>query len=112
METLSILRPFYIFYGHLLHFEVIWYISPVLEYFTKKNLATLFPQPLQDVTSSFCSRAQKNSTLAFYFLVLLAKFKTWDRCDVIILLTGAKKFDTRILFFGFIGEIQNLGPML
>jgi hypothetical protein len=35
---------------------------------------------LQDVTSSFCSRAHKNSTLAFYFLVLLAKFKTRDRC--------------------------------
>jgi hypothetical protein len=37
-----ILRPFDIFYGHLVYFVVIWYILPALACCTKKNLATLF----------------------------------------------------------------------
>jgi hypothetical protein len=40
MTIWYILRPLEIFYGHLLHFEVIWYISPVLVFWTEKNLAT------------------------------------------------------------------------
>jgi hypothetical protein len=43
MESLSILCPFDIFYGYLVYFVVIRYISPVLEYCTKKNLTTLVP---------------------------------------------------------------------
>jgi hypothetical protein len=41
MAIWSILRPLDIFYGHLVHFVVIWYISIVLVYCTRKNLATL-----------------------------------------------------------------------
>jgi hypothetical protein len=40
---LSIILPNGIFYGHLVHFVVIWYIFPVLIYCTDKNLATLCP---------------------------------------------------------------------
>jgi hypothetical protein len=36
-----ILRPFGLFYGHLVYFMVIWCIFPVLVHGTKKNLATL-----------------------------------------------------------------------
>jgi hypothetical protein len=39
--VLSILRQNSIFYGHLAHFAVIWYIFPVLVCCTKINLATL-----------------------------------------------------------------------
>jgi hypothetical protein len=36
------LQPFYILNGHLvILFFVIWYISPVLVYCTKKNIVTL-----------------------------------------------------------------------
>jgi hypothetical protein len=41
MTIWSILRPFGIFYGHLVYFAVIWYIFPVFVFCTKKNLATL-----------------------------------------------------------------------
>jgi hypothetical protein len=42
MDIGSILRPFDIFYDHLVYFVAIWYIfSPLLVYCTKKNLATL-----------------------------------------------------------------------
>jgi hypothetical protein len=41
----SILRPFCIFYDHWAFFVEIWYIYPVLVYFTKKNLATLVKNP-------------------------------------------------------------------
>jgi hypothetical protein len=44
-----------IFYGHLVYFTVIlvyfvaiWYIFPILEYCTKKNLATLLLTSLPD----------------------------------------------------------------
>jgi hypothetical protein len=37
----SILRPLEIFYGHLVNFVVIWYISPVSVFCANKNLATL-----------------------------------------------------------------------
>jgi hypothetical protein len=37
-----ILRPLEIFNGHLVYFVVIWYIFPILVFWTKKNLATLF----------------------------------------------------------------------
>jgi hypothetical protein len=37
----SILRPNGIFYGHLVHFVIIWYIIPILVCCTDKNLATL-----------------------------------------------------------------------
>jgi hypothetical protein len=39
--SLSILRPNAVFCGHSVHFEVIWYIFPVLVCCTEKNLATL-----------------------------------------------------------------------
>jgi hypothetical protein len=35
------LRPFGLFYGHLVYFMVIWHIFPVLVGCTKINLATL-----------------------------------------------------------------------
>jgi hypothetical protein len=41
MTIWSILRPIGIFYGHFVHFVVVWYIFPVLVCCTKKNLATL-----------------------------------------------------------------------
>jgi hypothetical protein len=41
MAILSILQSNVIFYGHLVHFVVIWYIIPILVYCTEKNLATL-----------------------------------------------------------------------
>jgi hypothetical protein len=48
MAIRSILRPFGLFYGHLVYLVAIWYILclfgaffPVLVSFTKKNLATL-----------------------------------------------------------------------
>jgi hypothetical protein len=44
MDTWSILRPFVIFYGHLVEFVVIWYIFHVLVFCTKINLATLRPR--------------------------------------------------------------------
>jgi hypothetical protein len=40
---LSILRPNGIFYGHLVHFVVIWYIFSRSGKFYRENLATLFP---------------------------------------------------------------------
>jgi hypothetical protein len=40
MAIRTILLPLGIFYGHLVHFVVIWNIFPVLVYCTKKNLAT------------------------------------------------------------------------
>jgi hypothetical protein len=43
MTIWSIIRPLEIFYGHLVYFVVIWYISPRLAFCTKKNLATLGP---------------------------------------------------------------------
>jgi uncharacterized Tic20 family protein len=43
MAIWSILLPFgTCICGHLVNFLVIWSIFPVLVYFTKKNLATLF----------------------------------------------------------------------
>jgi hypothetical protein len=39
MDVWSILRPFDIFYDHLVYFVEIWYIFP--RYGIKKNLATL-----------------------------------------------------------------------
>jgi hypothetical protein len=42
MAIWYILRPFGTFYGHLVHFMVIWYIVPVLFRCTKKHLATPF----------------------------------------------------------------------
>jgi hypothetical protein len=41
MDTWSILRSFVMFYGHLVEFAVIWCISHVLVFCTKKNMATL-----------------------------------------------------------------------
>jgi hypothetical protein len=41
MSISSILWPNGIFYGHLVHFVVIWYMFHVLVYCTEKNLATL-----------------------------------------------------------------------
>jgi hypothetical protein len=41
MTIWSILRPLKIFYGHLVHFLLIWYIFPILVSCTKNNLATL-----------------------------------------------------------------------
>jgi hypothetical protein len=41
MTIWSILRPLEMFYGLLVYFVVIWYIFPVLVFWTKKNLATL-----------------------------------------------------------------------
>jgi hypothetical protein len=38
----NILQTFGIFYDHLVHFVLIWYIFPVLESCTYKNLATLW----------------------------------------------------------------------
>jgi hypothetical protein len=51
---MSGLRPFGIFYSHLVCYEVIlvyvwgfvWYICPILVGFTKKNLATLVTCPV------------------------------------------------------------------
>jgi hypothetical protein len=37
----SILRPLQIFYGHMVYFVVIWYISPRFGILYQKNLATL-----------------------------------------------------------------------
>jgi hypothetical protein len=37
----TIFGPLEIVYGHLVYFVVIWYIFPVLVFWTKKNLATL-----------------------------------------------------------------------
>jgi hypothetical protein len=37
----DILQLFWIFYDHLVHFVLIWYLFPVLVSCTKKNLATL-----------------------------------------------------------------------
>jgi hypothetical protein len=53
-----ILRPFGIYYGHLVHLwpfgnlEAIWYISPEFWYMycVKKNLATLIPEAQQFFT--------------------------------------------------------------
>jgi hypothetical protein len=43
-SRLSVLRPFNIFCGNLVHFMVIGiHIFPVSVYCTKKNLATLLP---------------------------------------------------------------------
>jgi uncharacterized membrane protein (DUF485 family) len=39
-KALPILEKMDIFYGHLVHFVLIWYIFPVLVSWTKKNLAT------------------------------------------------------------------------
>jgi hypothetical protein len=41
----NILRTFGIFYGHLVHFVLIWYIFPFWVSWTKKNLATLALRP-------------------------------------------------------------------
>jgi hypothetical protein len=41
MAILFILLPNGMFHVHLVHFVVIWYISPVLVCCTEKNLATL-----------------------------------------------------------------------
>jgi hypothetical protein len=41
MTVCSILSPDGKFYGHFVHFVVIWYIFPVLVSCTEKNLATL-----------------------------------------------------------------------
>jgi hypothetical protein len=41
MAIWNILQTFGIFYGHLVHFAVIWYFFPVLVCCTEKNLATL-----------------------------------------------------------------------
>jgi hypothetical protein len=41
MAICSILKPFGIFYSHLVYFMVIWYIFAVLVSCSKKNLATL-----------------------------------------------------------------------
>jgi hypothetical protein len=41
MAIWNILQTIGIFYDHLVHFVLIWYISPVLVSCTKKNLATL-----------------------------------------------------------------------
>jgi hypothetical protein len=41
---LVFLLPIGILYGPNVYFVVIWYISPVLVYFTNKNLATLIHQ--------------------------------------------------------------------
>jgi hypothetical protein len=43
MAIWNILRTLGIFYDHLVHFMLIWYIFPVLVSCTKKNLAALFP---------------------------------------------------------------------
>jgi hypothetical protein len=42
MAIWNILKPFGIFYDHLVISWQIWYIFPVLVYCVKKNLATLF----------------------------------------------------------------------
>jgi hypothetical protein len=41
MAIWNILWRFGIFYDHLVHFVLIWYIFPVLVSCTKKNLATM-----------------------------------------------------------------------
>jgi hypothetical protein len=41
MAIWNILRTFGIFYDHLVHFVLIWYIFPTLVSWTDKNLATL-----------------------------------------------------------------------
>jgi hypothetical protein len=38
---MTILQALEVFYGHLVYFVVIWYISPRFGMCTKKNLATL-----------------------------------------------------------------------
>jgi hypothetical protein len=41
MAICNILRTFGVFYDHLVHIVLIWYIFPVLVSRTNKNLATL-----------------------------------------------------------------------
>jgi hypothetical protein len=41
MTIRNTLQTFAIFYDHLVHFVIIWYIFPILVSCTKKNLATL-----------------------------------------------------------------------
>jgi hypothetical protein len=43
MAILNILRVFGIFYKHLVHFVLVWYIFQVLVSCTKKYQATLLP---------------------------------------------------------------------
>jgi hypothetical protein len=49
-DHFGILRPFGVFYGHLVYFVVIWYVHiyfPILVCYTDKNLATLSRSPAQ-----------------------------------------------------------------
>jgi vacuolar-type H+-ATPase subunit I/STV1 len=51
-----ILWPFGIIYGRLVWFVVIWYILPILVFWTKKNLATLHRSRLRNTRTEFESR--------------------------------------------------------
>jgi hypothetical protein len=61
MTIRSILRPLEIFNSRLVFFVVIWYILPVLVFWTKKNLATLDPLDLLLVSVS-CHRFHQIQT--------------------------------------------------
>jgi hypothetical protein len=53
MAIWSILLQFGILCGHMVYFMVLWYIFPVLVYYTKKNLATLLISRLVPILA-FC----------------------------------------------------------
>jgi hypothetical protein len=56
VAILFILRPNGIFYGHLVHFVVIWYIFPHFGIFTEKNLASLLKRIISNEPEQNVSR--------------------------------------------------------
>jgi hypothetical protein len=75
MSIRYILRPFAIFYGHLVYFLVIWYIFPILVSCSKKNLATLAESRLR----WFCVCC----TRFFYLSILSFCRKLNDEIEII-----------------------------
>jgi hypothetical protein len=76
MSILNILWTFGIFYEHLVHFVVIWYIFPVLVSCTKKNLAALRdaviygkPRPCQTFQFEWSNYRIRIIRVARFFLV-------------------------------------------
>jgi hypothetical protein len=78
MDIWSTLWPFDIFYGHLVYFVVIWYISPLLVYCTKRNLATLRIASAQFKTG-FGFELEANIAPAKLKEVLIGKGTTYQR---------------------------------